>query len=271
MLYFSNYCNILMKVGELMFYKENTDHEITRSEGGGLMPQMHEHSYYELYYLEAGSREYFVEDTIFSVEAGDFVLIAPGKLHRTGGEYGMRVLVCFTEDFILRTFTRSAAQRLLACFDDLKLTPGKHRRELFISLLQRIESAADETEFALQLGALLQELNRCEKAEVSGEPVSAIVAYINANFAAIQNIGQIAERFYISKYHLCRVFKEAMKVTVIDYLNQVRIQNACRYLSSSGKDMGEIALLCGFHDAAYFSNVFKRLVGTTPSAYRKGV
>ena len=195
MLYFSNYCNILMKVGELMFYKENTDHEITRSEGGGLMPQMHEHSYYELYYLEAGSREYFVEDTIFSVEAGDFVLIAPGKLHRTGGEYGMRVLVCFTEDFILRTFTRSAAQRLLACFDDLKLTPGKHRRELFISLLQRIESAADETEFALQLGALLQELNRCEKAEVSGEPVSAIVAYINANFASIQNIGQIAERY----------------------------------------------------------------------------
>lgn len=253
-----------------MIYTENIDHELTRSAGGGLMPQMHSHYYYELYYLEAGSREYFVEDTIFSVEAGDFILIAPGKLHRTGGEYGMRVLVCFSLDFILRTFTRSAAQRLLACFDNLKLTPSKHHQDVFVALLQRIENAADETEFALQLGALLQELNRCEKAEVSGESASAIVAYINANFASIQSISQIAERFYISKYHLCRVFKAAMKVTVIDYLNQVRIQNACRYLRSSDKDISEIALLCGFNDAAYFSNVFKKQTGRSPRSYRRG-
>lgn len=249
-----------------MFYKENTDHEITRSEGGGQMPQMHAHDYYELYYLAAGSREYFVEDTIFSVEAGDFVLIAPGKLHRTGGEYGMRILVCFTEDFLLRTFTRTAVSRLLACFENLKLSP---RREDLVSLLEAIETAEDETEFALRLGVLLQVLCHCEKAELSGDPVSAMVAYINANFASIRSISQIAERFYISKFHLCRVFKEAMKITVIDYLNQVRIRNACRYLRSSDKEVGDIALLCGFRDAAYFSNVFKKLTGMSPSAYRK--
>lgn len=249
-----------------MFYKENTDHEITRSEGGGQMPQMHVHDYYELYYLSAGSREYFVEDTIFSVAAGDFVLIAPGKLHRTGGEYGMRILVCFTEDFLLRTFTRTAVSRMLACFENLKLSPN---REEFVSMLESIEMAEDETEFALRLGVLLQALCRCEKAELSGDPVSAMVAYINANFASIRSISQIADRFFISKFHLCRVFKEAMKVTVIDYLNQVRIRNACRYLRASDKEVGDIALLCGFRDAAYFSNVFKKLTGISPSAYRK--
>jgi AraC-like DNA-binding protein len=95
------------------------------------------------------------------------------------------------------------------------------------------------------------------------------VAYINANFASITGISQIAEQFYISKFHLCRVFREAMKVTVVEYLNRVRIQNACRYLRSSEKDVAEVAMLCGFHDAAYFSNVFKRVMGITPSAYRK--
>lgn len=252
-----------------MFYKSNTDHEITRSEGGGQMPQMHVHDYYELYYLEAGSREYFVEDTIFSVEAGDFVLVAPGKFHRTGGEYGMRTLICFTEDFLLRTFTRSAGERLLRCFENLKLTPPAERREVFTQLLERIAQATDETEFAVLLGTLLQTLGTCEQAEISGDPVSAMVAYINANFASIRNISQIADRFYISKFHLCRVFKEAMKITVIDYLNQVRIRNACRYLRSSSKEVADIALLCGFHDPAYFSNVFKKLTGTSPSAYRR--
>lgn len=253
-----------------MFYKDNLDHELTRSEGSGLMPQMHAHDYYELYYLEAGSREYFVEDTIFSVEAGDFVLIAPGKLHRTGGEYGQRVLICFRDSFLTRTFTPAAVRRLLVCFENLKITPPPSRRDAFLAMLGRIEHAADEEEFALQLGVLLQELCACGKTEVSSDPVSAMVAYINANFASIRNISQIADQFYISKFHLCRVFKAAMKMTVIEYLNQVRIRNACRYLRASDKDMGDIALLCGFRDAAYFSNVFRKIAGTTPSAYRKG-
>ena len=48
-----------------MFYTENVDHEFSRNASGGRRHQMHAHYYYELYYLEAGSREYFVEDTIF--------------------------------------------------------------------------------------------------------------------------------------------------------------------------------------------------------------
>jgi AraC-like DNA-binding protein len=127
----------------------------------------------------------------------------------------------------------------------------------------------DETQFAVLLAALLQELGSCEQTVLSHEGVSAMVAYINANFASITGISQIAEQFYISKFHLCRVFREAMKVTVVEYLNRVRIQNACRYLRSSEKDVAEVAMLCGFHDAAYFSNVFKRVMGITPSAYRK--
>ena len=252
-----------------MFYRENVDHELTRSEGAGLMPQMHAHDYYELYYLEAGSREYFVEDTIFSVESGDFVLIAPGKLHRTGGEYGQRVLICFRESFLHKTFTAAATRRLLVCFEDLKITPPPSRQDAFLAMLSKIEHAKDDEEFSLRLGLLLQELGACGKTELSSDPVSAMVAYINANFSTIHNITQIAEHFYISKFHLCRVFKDAMKVTVIDYLNQVRIQNACRYLRSSTKDMGEIAMLCGFHDPAYFSNVFKKITGQSPSQYRR--
>ena len=252
-----------------MFQNPNRDHEFSRSEGSVAMPDMHQHDYYELYYLEAGSREYFVEDTIFSVEAGDFVLIAPGKLHRTGGEYGMRSMVCFSEGFLLRTFTRDATAKLLRVFQKLKVTPPEERRNDFFVFLNQVEQAGEETAFALALARLLQELGACEQTSVSRDPVSAMVAYINANFASITNIEQIADQFYISKFHLCRVFKAAMKMTVVDYLNRVRIQSACRYLHASDKDMGEIALLCGFHDAAYFSNVFKRVQGVTPREYRR--
>lgn len=252
-----------------MFQNPGVDHEVSRSEGNITMADMHVHNYYELYYLAAGSREYFVEDTIFSVQAGDFVLIAPGKLHRTGGEYGMRILVCFTEEFLLRTFTKKGMQSIVRCFERLKITPPEQERGRFLELLTCLERMEDETQFAVLLAALLQELGSCEQTVLSHEGVSAMVAYINANFASITGISQIAEQFYISKFHLCRVFREAMKVTVVEYLNRVRIQNACRYLRSSEKDVAEVAMLCGFHDAAYFSNVFKRAQGVTPREYRR--
>ena len=154
-------------------------------------------------------------------------------------------------------------------FQKLKVTPPQERRNVFSMLLNQVEQANEELAFALALARLLQELGDCEQACVSRDPVSTMVAYINANFASITNIEQIARQFYISKYHLCRVFKTAMKMTVVEYLNRVRIQNACRYLRSSKKDVAEIALLCGFHDAAYFSNVFKRVLGTSPREYRR--
>lgn len=252
-----------------MFQDPSRDHEVSRSEGNVAMADMHAHSYYELYYLAAGSREYFVEDTIFQVQAGDFVLIAPGKLHRTGGEYGMRILVCFTEDFLLRTFTRAGAAKIVECFDKVKITPPEQDRGRFLDALNTLEQTVEETRFAVTLAGLLQALAGCEQSELSHEGVSAMVAYINANYASVSSISQIAEQFYISKFHLCRVFKDAMKMTVVDYLNRVRVQNACRYLRSSEKDMAQIALLCGFHDAAYFSNVFKRVMGISPSMYRR--
>ena len=64
-------------------FMATADHIIETTSGNHKMPSMHYHASYELYYLEMGSREYFVEDKLFSVAAGNFVLIAQGKLHRT--------------------------------------------------------------------------------------------------------------------------------------------------------------------------------------------
>jgi len=232
------------------------------------MPSMHYHDAYELYYLEAGSREYFVEDKLFSVSAGEFVLIPPGKLHRTGGAHCVRTLVQFTRDFLEKIFTVRVAEQLTECFCHVKIQPGAYQQRCQ-QLLKQLAEAAGETEFALPLAMLLQTLSKCGDPEIQYDQASAIVAYINQNFATIENIDQIATVFYISKYHLCRVFKRAMQVTVIDYLNQVRLKNAAQLLTDTNKDIAEIAGQCGYHAVSYFSNLFKRSFGFSPSEYRK--
>ena len=242
---------------------------IKTNSGDFKMPSMHYHASYELYYLEAGSREYFVEDKFFSVSAGSFVLIPPGKLHRTGGDYGLRTLVIFTDGFLRRNFTESAVNQLLSCFSSLQIVPPVQQREEFKRILKMLQNSQGETEFAIYLGVLLNELSKCSAQESADTFVGSVVEYLNKRYSENCSLESIASEFYISKYYLCRVFRKNTGMTVNDYLNQVRIKNACGYLEASDKSIYEIARLCGFQSSAYFSNHFKKVMNISPSEYRR--
>lgn len=229
---------------------------------------MHYHTSYELYYLQFGNREYFIEDKLFSVSAGDFVLIPPGQIHRTGGEYGERILVDFSAKFLAQYYSPSTCEQLLTCFEHRKYTPTPTQQKPLIDLLTKMLDTTDETESALLLGHLLFSLKSCDKQELQEDYVSSIVAFINQNYGVINNITDISDHFFISKYHLCRVFKNSMKITVVDYLNHIRVKNACQMLQFSQKSIADISEACGYHSTAYFSSVFRQIVGCAPSEYR---
>lgn len=250
-------------------FSETTEYGIETVSRNFKMPSMHYHDSYELYFLEVGTREYFVEDKFFTVSPGEFVLIPPGKLHRTGGEFCVRTLVHFTKEFLMKFYQHIAIEQLLLCFESVKITPEQNTLTWLRSLLTQLHACTNEMDFALLLGALLKTLGNCGKQEVQFGQMGQIVGYINQNFAEIENIDQIAKQFYISKYHLCRVFKKTMHVTLIEYINQVRLKNARRLLEISEYGIGEIALRCGYSSTAYFGCVFKENLGETPSEYRK--
>lgn len=246
------------------------DLQVEIAEGSRKMPFMHYHEGYELYYLEEGTREYFIEDKLFSVFAGDFVMIPPRMLHRTGGAYGRRLLIYFTEEVLCKVYTAEVASELLQCFSLLKLTPNQEQRQTCKFLLDRITAAEDKHSVVIALGMLLKELSRCEQGRIEDDQISRMLAFINQNYGSITHISQIADQFYISHYHLCRIFKQAMQVTIVEYLNQIRIKNACRLLETTERDVGDIAESCGYRSSSYFCSVFKKATGVSPSGYRTG-
>lgn len=253
-----------------IFYQEQTeDYFIGIKAWRQQMPSMHYHASYELYYLDSGTREYFVEDKFFSVTAGSFVLIPPSTFHRTGGNYARRILIGFTHDFLAKTYTSDAIDDMLKCFSKTLISPPEKVLTRCKSLLNALNDCESEREFAIYLGNLLCELSKCHEESTYNEQMSALIEYINTHFAEIESIEQIAEHFFISKYHLCRIFKNTMGITVIDYLNNIKIKNACEYLATTNKSIQEISHLCGFNSSAYFSNVFKKFTLLSPNEYRK--
>lgn len=249
-------------------YSETPEYSIVKSSHGNAMLSMHYHSTYEIYYLDAGRREYFVEDKFFSVNAGDFVLIPKQKIHRTGGAYGVRTLITFSDEFLFKTFTNDAVKDMLECFKSTLISPDESKTTMFRNIIGRLFDSKNSTEFSLYLGQLLVELSKCEAKTNYDSQISEIISFINANFSEIHSIEQIAENFYISKYYLCHLFKKSLGITVIEYLNRIKIKNACSLLQSTKMDFTKISHNCGFNSSSYFSKVFKDIMGMSPSEYK---
>ena len=92
---------------------------------------------------------------------------------------------------------------------------------------------------------------------------------IEERFAAPHGLHALAQSVHVSVAYLCRIFKAYTGKTVIAYMVERRIQAALWKLREDDTKIISIALACGFNDLAYFNRTFKRIVGTTPSSYRR--
>lgn len=67
----------------------------------------------------------------------------------------------------------------------------------------------------------------------------------------------------------CKYFKTRTRKTYINFLNEIRINNACRLLSASGEPVAGICFTAGFNNLSHFNRLFKKVNGVTPLEYRK--
>jgi AraC-like DNA-binding protein len=98
--------------------------------------------------------------------------------------------------------------------------------------------------------------------------VASILDYIRDNLAEPLTLDQIASHFFLSKHHLCRIFKSATGFTVMEYVIHSRILRAQQLLQKGGsvQQAGEQS---GFSDNSHFIRTFHELTGTTPGRYAK--
>lgn len=102
-----------------------------------------------------------------------------------------------------------------------------------------------------------------------GRTTDNILEYIRKNYASVSSLDDIARGVHISKQYLCQVFKKETGVTVSEYLNSIRINNACDILLRGRKNITQTAILCGYSSTAYFCRVFKNIMKTTPKEYQR--
>lgn len=93
--------------------------------------------------------------------------------------------------------------------------------------------------------------------------------FIRINLNHSLSLNSISKILYISSYELSRQFKKETGETITDYINKKRINVAVFILENENISITDISYMVGFNDVNYFTKVFKKLKGITPSEYRK--
>lgn len=93
--------------------------------------------------------------------------------------------------------------------------------------------------------------------------------YVEEHYYENLMLADVAQKVGISSGYLSTLFQRQLSKGFVDYLNEVRIEHACSYLLQNYLKTYEIAYKVGFRDEKYFSRVFKKVKGQSPSEYRK--
>lgn len=245
--------------------------------------EVHHHDFYEVYFLLRGRVTYRIEGRIYHPQPGDLLLISPMELHQVtveGEDEPYERMVLWIGRAYLEGFSREQ-ETLSRCFD--RSYPG-HSNLLRLPeaqlsqvrrLLERLSWERQGQAYAAELcaqGLLLQLmvfLNRADHAGSQGEEtalISQVLDYINAHYAEEITLDHLAQKFYVSKYHLSHEFSRVVGSGVYRYILLKRLLMA-RELLMLATPPGEVALRCGFQEYSNFYRAFRTHYGASPRSY----
>ena len=253
---------------------------------GGTRPEFHYHEFYKILLLVSGSGGYTVDGQRYALQSGDIVLIASHSVHRPEFEPGAayeRIILYISPDFLRRASTPDCD--LTDCFRADRghvLRPEEPERKKLFSLaaaLERELSADGYGKMLLCHGAVLRllvhigrSLHRSDAPQPGpvtpgNERVVAIVRYLDRHLSEDIAIDALAERFFLSKYHMMRLFRRETGTTIHGYLTERRLAQA-RELMAGGMSATDACFHSGFRSYCSFTRAYGKRFGSTPTGRR---
>jgi len=254
----------------------------------GAQVDYHYHEFCKILLLLSGGGGYYIDGQRYLLQAGDIVLLGSRSIHRpeldTGTPYE-RIIIYISPEYLQRSSTEDCD--LLSIFSGeqghvLRLKDSRRRR--LFQLAASLEEDLSREDFGREILSsagllrLLVELGRTMHRDGASGPspvmprnerIREIIRYIDQHLADDIDIGDLAQRFFISKYHMMRLFRQETGTTIHLYVTQKRLMLA-RSLIDGGMRATEACYRCGFRSYSSFTRACAKHFGTTPTGRSDG-
>lgn len=244
----------------------------------------HYHTFHKIIVFLEGHASYGVEGKSYPLRQGDFILIGKGSIHRpeiAPGENYERIIIYISPDFLRRISTDGCDLEL--CFQkaaenfDFVLRPTAGKREL-MNLLSQLEASVTDDGFGQELlrqsvfvqllitisRGMMQKQIELVHTNACDEKTVALLRYFSEHLTEQFTADDLAQRFYVSKYHMMRRFKEETGYTIHSYVSTKRLMLA-RERIANGASPQDACYSTGFRDYSTFARAYKRLFSVPPS------
>lgn len=251
--------------------------------------QFHYHDFDKIIIFINGNVDYIIEGKSYHLKPYDIILVNHSEIHKPNIDHQVpyeRIIVYLSPGFIHSY--KTDAYDLSECFHRSRKSHSNVLRihslekSILFHAIMNLENAFSDSGYANELYRqvlfleFMIHLNRavCENhldyliTNTCNEKIIDILDYINAHLSEILSIDALANRFYISKYHMMRLFKEHTGYSVGSYINHKRLLCAKEMLTL-GYPVTQICYDCGFKDYSTFSRAFRKLFGCSPSALKE--
>lgn len=256
----------------------------------GLFPHQrdvraHSHPFYELVFFEYGLLNHQWEGKRSILSRGDLFCISPGDVHQYTRSKDAKLYNClFFPDAIPSGIEGLPGVKELLS-DQVRVrmhVPVAMQQELkgiLQRMIRELEHKASGYNEALSmlLGLLLVFAGRLyanfQVQETSYAPAGKLreaLAYLEDNFAQQLKIEDVAQDHGLSPDQFSRLTRQLVGISPLQYLQNIRLSQAMELLLDENLQIAEIAFQVGFEDPNYFSRIFRRSTGQSPTQFRTG-
>ncbi len=258
---------------------------------------LHKHEFIEIVYVISGSAVHETAGGSYTVSRGDVVIVnydTPHAFHEVPSDETFTAYdLMFTPDFLDTSLIRAGDfNEMCSSFlfyslfpEEESIGPDVHLAGssygIFGELFNKIylEYTGRQKGYCELVRAYIIELiiKLFRKLESSArgkiplrqkEAVTAALTYLRESYHTHITLDELATHIFLSKDYLNRIFREATGLPVNAFLQKLRVEEACRLLSTTDRTVVDIATACGFSDSKSFYSTFKRIMHTTPGEYR---
>ncbi|MBE7052103.1 MAG: helix-turn-helix domain-containing protein [Ruminococcaceae bacterium] len=260
---------------------------------------MHKHDFIEIVYVISGSARHYMGEYIYEVHKGDLIIVNYGTQHTfiplddRGESFSTYDLLFTTELFEITGIGKYDFSSLASSYLFYSMFPDSNsvnnslnlirsNSKDFQDILGKIysEYTTRKSGFMSMIRAYLIELitlifREIDQKTISGttkeqrEVVNKAIDYMKHHYNTRINLDSIVSDIFLSKDYFRQLFKKTTGMSVTDFIQKTRVDEACRLLTSSNRTVFDIAGDCGFTDIKFFYKTFKKITGKTPSEYRK--